>query len=211
MEHSEAVETMAAERYTLGEMTPDERDRFEEHFFDCSECSQSVRDGAIIADGTRSARVRQAAPSKPAWWATAAVAAALLAVVGYQNMVTIPHIRHETAVPAARIVAHAVSLLTTGSRSGDAALVSVAPDEEVPLYFDVPPENPYPSYVAEVRDAAGKVKASSQIPAAAAHETVLMVIRPGVLSAGRYEIAVSGVNGAKREIVAHYPFEARFR
>jgi hypothetical protein len=42
MEHEEAVETYAAERYFLGEMDRAEEGAFEEHFFACTECGQSV-------------------------------------------------------------------------------------------------------------------------------------------------------------------------
>ena len=36
MNHVEAVKTLAIERYLLEEMTPEERDAFEEHFFSCA-------------------------------------------------------------------------------------------------------------------------------------------------------------------------------
>jgi hypothetical protein len=222
MEHSEAIETMAAERYALGEMTPEERDLFEEHYFDCSVCSQSVRDGAAIAAGSRAAATTTTtttiatAPAAAAplrrrnTWLPAAVAAALVAVVGYQNFVTIPHLRG-AAAPAIRI-AHPVSLLMAETRGGSVAPVDVARDEDVQFYFDVPPETPYPSYIAEVRDAAGTVLATQPISAAEARETVSIIIRAGVVGAGNGEVVVSGTDAAKRKLpLAHYPFEVRFR
>jgi hypothetical protein len=223
MEHSEAVETMAAERYALGEMEAEERDRFEEHFFDCGDCSQSVRDGATIASAVRldatpaanhpsavrsAAAMRGTGAPRLAWW-SAAAAAALLAIVGYQNLVTIPSLRG--GAPPAAHLAHPVSLLMVETRGGVSAPIVVGRDEEVSFYFDVPPETPYASYVADVRDGAGALRASLPIAAADAHVTVLMAIRPGVLEAGNYELAVSGVRGATRIVIAHYPFEVRFR
>ena len=53
MEHSEATETMASARYLLGELTEEERERFEEHFFGCSECARDVRDGSAMMDSIR--------------------------------------------------------------------------------------------------------------------------------------------------------------
>ena len=50
MDHSEAVQKMAAERYLLDELTPDEREAFEEHFFDCPECALDLRVGAAFVD-----------------------------------------------------------------------------------------------------------------------------------------------------------------
>jgi hypothetical protein len=43
MEHDEAVETMAAERYILNDMAPEESDAFESHFSECPECAEDVR------------------------------------------------------------------------------------------------------------------------------------------------------------------------
>ena len=53
MDHTEAIETMAAQRYVLDEMTPEDRDAFEEHFFGCAECHADVKDGETIADTLR--------------------------------------------------------------------------------------------------------------------------------------------------------------
>ena len=48
MNHSEAVEQMASERYLLNELTPDARDAFEEHVFDCPECALDLRAGTLF-------------------------------------------------------------------------------------------------------------------------------------------------------------------
>lgn len=43
MTHEQAVESMAAERYVLDEMPEIERYRFEEHFFECTDCAETMR------------------------------------------------------------------------------------------------------------------------------------------------------------------------
>ena len=43
MDHEQAVLTLAVERYLLDEMPPSERDGFEEHYFECVECGESLR------------------------------------------------------------------------------------------------------------------------------------------------------------------------
>src|SRR3974390_2810788 len=48
MDHQEAIETKAAERYLINEMTPELREAFEEHAFDCPECSLDLRAGAAF-------------------------------------------------------------------------------------------------------------------------------------------------------------------
>jgi len=37
--HEEAVQTLATEKYLLGELRPELRHQFEEHLFDCRQCA----------------------------------------------------------------------------------------------------------------------------------------------------------------------------
>jgi hypothetical protein len=53
MEHQQAVQNLAVESYLLGEMSPRERDAFEEHFFECSLCGEDVRAAAQFMEDAR--------------------------------------------------------------------------------------------------------------------------------------------------------------
>jgi Putative zinc-finger len=95
MTHTQAIETMAAERYLLDEMSEIERFRFEEHFFDCEECAETMRLGHrlrtdakhifVAAPASAAERRVESVPvARPAWrpslrvalpWAAAAVLA----------------------------------------------------------------------------------------------------------------------------------------
>src|SRR5258708_12600970 len=75
MNHAESVESMAVERYLLKEMQLAERDAFEEHFFDCSECAAGVRAGAAIVATVRSSKAKPQARPRLAWISVAAAAA----------------------------------------------------------------------------------------------------------------------------------------
>src|SRR4051794_6317621 len=104
MDHIQAVNTLAAERYMLGEMTEAERQDFEEHYFSCGECADDVRAGGVMEDGARagflgSGSVRAAATvvQMPApksrsrsvalpW----AIAATFALVAGYQALTVEP-------------------------------------------------------------------------------------------------------------------------
>src|ERR1700719_1444646 len=109
MDHSDAVKQMTAERFLLDELTPEEREDFEAHLFDCPECALDLRAGAafideakaqlpqLIADSSAPARAETKKPKKDTnpwflWWrpAFAAVAFASMLVLGYQNLVTYP-------------------------------------------------------------------------------------------------------------------------
>ena len=116
MTHQQALETMAAERYLLDEMTEVERHAFEEHFFDCDDCAQDVRlgeqiRGEVRAAGDRGPRAHVADArtanvvefnKRPAWRRASTVvpwaAAAMLAVTaGYQSLVVVPALRQAIA------------------------------------------------------------------------------------------------------------------
>src|SRR5260221_4650415 len=84
MEHAEATESMAAERYLLGEMTPEDRDAFEEHFFGCGACATDVRDGARVGAAIRAEkanRTRQPHRFVAMQWVAAAATVMVLAGV----------------------------------------------------------------------------------------------------------------------------------
>ena len=53
MEHDEAIRSGAAERYVARELSPAERDAFEDHFFDCKECAEDVRFELTFAANAR--------------------------------------------------------------------------------------------------------------------------------------------------------------
>jgi len=112
MTHQQALDTMAAERYLLDEMTELEKHAFEEHFFDCSDCATEVRLGERIRVEVRSVRnldsktiERSTRDSnviefnkRPAWrrplillpWA---VAATIALAASYQSLVVVPGLR----------------------------------------------------------------------------------------------------------------------
>ena len=53
MDHNEALQLQAAEKYVLGELPPPLRDEFEEHFFGCQECALDVKAAAGFVDNAR--------------------------------------------------------------------------------------------------------------------------------------------------------------
>ena len=75
MDHLQAVNTLAAERYLLEEMTDPQRDEFEGHFFTCRECAEDLRAGAIMLDGARSGLITSGTvATAPARWPAQLVA-----------------------------------------------------------------------------------------------------------------------------------------
>src|SRR6266700_794336 len=117
MEHDEAIRLMVAEQYLLDELSPELRDEFEEHFFDCGECALDVRTGAmfieqskiVLAERPNEAHTLAPEPVRGGWlgWLRPAFAvpvmALLLAVVGYQNLVTYPQLQQAQVLPWASV------------------------------------------------------------------------------------------------------------
>jgi hypothetical protein len=98
MEHSEALALNATDRYLLSELTAAEADAFEEHYFDCAECSEELRVGMQFMEGgrklVRETSERALAPvvpiasrAKPRFsWIPSAAAAMLLLAIGLPMM-----------------------------------------------------------------------------------------------------------------------------
>jgi hypothetical protein len=124
MEHQRAVQNLAVESYLLGEMSPSEREAFEEHFFECSVCGEDVRAAAKFMEEARNIlgedaraddRLKSGRPLSgssrtakkpgggrtPGWlvWLkpqfAAPVMAALLVLVGLESFQIIPNLRRQ--------------------------------------------------------------------------------------------------------------------
>ena len=107
MDHTEAVRLQAVEKYILGELPPLLRAQFEEHYFDCADCALNLRAGVAFAAASRlyfaesTVREKVAHAPRTGWfdWLKPLVAvpafAALIAVIAYQNTVSIPHLKQE--------------------------------------------------------------------------------------------------------------------
>src|SRR5271168_754866 len=53
MNHNEATQLGAAEKYVLRELADEQREAFEDHFFNCRECNADVKEAMIFADTAR--------------------------------------------------------------------------------------------------------------------------------------------------------------
>jgi hypothetical protein len=65
MDHETAVRTSATERYFLGELTGQDQDGFEEHYFMCPECAEDVRALTVFAANAKAVFRQKAAGPTP--------------------------------------------------------------------------------------------------------------------------------------------------
>jgi hypothetical protein len=233
MEHLEAIQLKAAERYLLGELSGDLREQFEDHFFSCIECAQDVEAGAIFVDGARQILGRESAqpeaavrrPAKPesrGWFgallrpAFAGPALAVLLVFAvYQNAVLIP--RMKSAIEQARTpqLVTSFTLIAQDSRGGDTLMIQVPRDVTFSLFADIPPEKHLSSYTCVVESESGTRQFSINVPAGLASDAIQVSVPPSVLKAGKYFMIVRGpepvsATGQTQLEVARFPFTLAF-
>jgi hypothetical protein len=223
MDHKEAAQSMAVERYLLGEFGPEERNGFEEHFFSCQECAQEIRAGAALLQSARAAFARErqveasipvdvTRPAKSDWFAwlrpvfAVPAFALLLLVVGFQNFVQLPALeRSLTASNAPDLLPSAY--LASGSSRGEEHVVTAKAGQPVLLLIDIPgPGNA--AYTAELYDASDKKQWSLAIPEDAVKESLPLRI-PGGQPAGTYSLVVRKAGAPESGEVARYAFTLR--
>jgi hypothetical protein len=206
MDHELAVKSQACEKYLLGELSPERREAFEEHYFSCVECATQLRIAAELVGATRAILATEPTDlSKRAvtaaddvrvprgWfpWLQPIFAipafAALLLVIGYQNFVTIPHWKHA----AAPRVLPMFSLISANTRGDEGLVFSVAPDEPFGVYLDVPTDPAYSIYQLRLEDPSGASSLLRSLTAQEAQKTQVVIVQPGK-RAGKSTIVVSG-------------------
>jgi hypothetical protein len=199
MDHKLATDSMAAERYLLGELNSDERKDFETHAFACDECGNAISDGLAFIDNGRAV---VSAQRRFRWrsvmtWAPSAVAAALAVVV------ILDHAPRREPQPTQYIQV----LKGHSLEPSRAAVQHVRSGEPAVLYLNITDQS-QPKYVCDLRDASGHVRSTVPITREQTQEIVpVALLRP--LPAGSYELVVYGVreDGSRGPEVASYPFE----
>jgi hypothetical protein len=220
MDHQQATESTAVEKYLLDELTPEMRDAFEEHFFDCQECASDVRATAGFMDAAKREfqanplpKPRVAAKNKPrlaflrpalAW---SALAASLL-VIAYQNVVVYPRFRSEIAELRVPEILPSLSLVGGNSRSGEVPAVSVGGARPFLLSLDIPTEDRFSSYTCLLYAPSGSLVWRVDVPSQSARDTVSIRVPSTNRPSGEYTLTVqgNGKTGSPGTDLAHYRF-----
>jgi hypothetical protein len=205
MDHLEALQTQAAEKYVLGELPENLRDAYEEHFFDCTECSKDVKALASFIAASREIFEHQANQKFPtkkelasdrAWfsWLRPAIAlpiAALVAVITYQNLVTFPAAKKQTPIVSAQVYESAFRLQGS-TRGGPASTVTVQPSRSFALEFDFTPTQSFASYTGRVLDQSGNPVVQFDLSSEQDNKEVHLVIPGGIVQTGNYDLVIAG-------------------
>lgn len=221
MNHEEAINRLAAERYLLGDMEEQERAAFEEHYLNCAKCLEDVTFGdefmkaaapvaRELALAERSGQARERASGgffswlrtglkspAPAW----AMVVVLGVVATYQGL----H-REKGAYPESRLV-------LTGMAHGasDVKLVRARQESILSLGVEYARSGEFLSYRAEILSQSGEVKSTVAVADNEAGNMAWIALLAKTLDAGRYSVVIKGktVDGTEKE-VGRGAFELQF-
>jgi len=228
MDHDVVVREKMTEKYLLNELDPKARDEFEEHFFDCRDCALDVRATAEFVEHSKVVLAEQDTANdtardqgrvfvpvpRPAWFGwwrplvTAPVMVLLLAVVGYQNLVTLPQMAKTLNNPQVL----PWTSVNIGTYGAEARTITVPTGSGFLLFVRIPPDGNYVSYKADLYNPAGKLEWSLTIPAAESQDQWPVQVPAANRQAGTYALVVHGTTaaGESRE-VGRTSFELQLR
>jgi len=220
MNHDKAAQTATAERYLLGELTPNEAGEFEEHYFDCKACAEDVRLlGAFLAntkavlEDKRETEQQQAfqRATEVKWWRrfvpvpALATAAAFACSTFYLALVKIPGL--ESQYEYAYAMTGVDSGVLRAETRGDETRLDIAPDQKVlVLELDVNPPRAVPSYQTELRGPADRLVYSRSVKAPRPGAPLHLLVPTRHLSAGSYTLIVTTEPGGPGAWSSSYRF-----
>jgi hypothetical protein len=236
MDHNEAIRLQSAVKYVLGELSQAQRDEYEEHYFDCAECAVDIKALATFADNAREVLRQEKANqlavaavlARPVWlrWLQPVVAvpafAALLLIIAYQNVVTIPQARNTSSRAVAEVYGRSFLLLPSDTRGGNETAVNkvpleVRPNEGFLLQLDFIPSASFPAYLGQLRDASGRVLQQLTVPAEKAKKELHLPVPAGLISRpGQYSLVFLGADPVSGKAVndsklQYFTFNVAFR
>jgi Putative zinc-finger len=214
MDHREAIDTYAPDRYLLGQLSAAEADAFEEHYFDCLTCAADVRVGMSLMEGGRRLVREEAVAPAPApvveietrrrrgvRWIPAAAAAAVIALLGNVGVL----MRMQNAVP--RIIVGGAFFTGETRKELTPPQTILLPDEATTmLSVDIAPDRPYERYEARVVRGDEIVHDVSLTPADIADTVNIPLPDPGP---GTYDLVIIGLNPAGETEIVRHQFEVK--
>ncbi len=209
MDHLEAKRIQAAEKYVLGELTPEIRDEYEEHYFDCEDCTADLKAASAFVGIGKQIFTEEAARQAPevrkrerggfsSWfaWLRPAIAvpvmAALVAVIVYQDVTSVPaRVSHEGATEAQAY--RATYRIQGATRGGsEPTKVMVNAQEAFGVDFDFTPSQTLANYEGRLTDANGNAVMKFQLAGNLTNQEVHLGIPAGIVKSGLYTLVING-------------------
>lgn len=220
MENAHDPQFQLAERYFLGELTDDEAESFEAHYFECQRCAEYVVEEMAMLESGRHVAAALPAPqrnSAPAAnvtpiadkrprhrsWLPAAAAAILVLAVGA------PLLMRNRATPTVEFVEPQL-LQFSADRSSDAAPPTFAVGAPIMIDAEIALPPGFSRFELTVRDTATGAIIDRLLTLTPERAEATVPLLLSNLSAGSYEVVIEGVReDGKRSPVGSKPFEVR--
>jgi len=214
MDHETALRTSATERYFLGELTGQDRDGFEEHYFMCPECAEDVRALTVFAANAKAVFRQEAAGPAPqaglllsgrVLWLSAALNVGLLLGVGYGLLKVRPAIQRELAEARAPQFVQDVPVLGVSRGPGAAREISSTTSR---IVFSFYLTQPFRNIGYEVKDESGAVRSRQILPAPPKEDSgeSHLSLSTADLKPGAYEIRFWGVGDSGESPIGQSKF-----
>jgi hypothetical protein len=196
--HAEAMKGQMAEHFALGTLNPEDRARFEAHFFDCNDCFENVRIASEFLQHSR--RVLSRDPEKGAFArffadlrrsATVIMALLFLVTVGFgvQQHIEVTHLQAP--------VQGQVTYLYEKTRSpGKEEIINVTRGVGTSLKVGFPSQDEFKSYRALILSEPDK-KVLYTVPLVVERDdsSAMIIFPPETLRDGTYSILIQGTLG----------------
>jgi anti-sigma factor RsiW len=211
MDHLDAEQMKAVERYTLGDLSVSEVEEFERHFFDCPQCSEELRALTIFEENARAlfsepdptpAPLPQPSGrrwSSPPFFRQLSPALGALVIGILTGYIAFSSHERAEAVSAYPLYAQA--------RGEETIVAPAANSQFFTLYLDRTWDGDDSSYRAIVRDSSGAMKFDIPVASVAPGQAIHVLVPRHTLVAGKYILAITGSNSQE---LARFPFTLRF-
>lgn len=214
MTHADAIRLYAAERYVMGELSPAERDSYEDHYFSCVECAQEVTAASRLGEQVRTAGLNIAQPvqvsrNKPRtkgvflhWLSGPLPAWSVAAMLGFALLRQSP--APDKALTPTALISY--NLTHLGSRSAEQIqIIRPVADRPFTLLIAIPPDPSAVSFEVAVVGTDAKEKLRVPIAVDQANDTVQLLADSSILPPGDYQLMVVAVakNNNKQTIISN--------
>lgn len=225
MNHQQALETMATERYLLREMTPEERRLFEEHYLECAECLEAVTFGTDFLEAgqevAREQRHARTTAAVPTWrerllpvfagWlrpAPALAFALLLCLLGIGYQINTIHQQQQTIADLKGLRPEFRLVVAGEARGGpgEARVITVRRNTQLSVKVEFAPGEQFTPYRADILAHGRAVKYSLPLSVGPSDDSVSFSIPAEALGPGTYALVIrrQSRNGNSKDLEKHF-------
>jgi hypothetical protein len=227
MNHQEAENTKATERYLLREMTNEERMAFEHHYLDCAECLEAVTFGADFLDSGHELAEEKGVQQSAAlpWYrrtfsalrpmlkpapAIALTAAVVLAAFSAYQQKRITN--QQNLIADLKAPSQEFRYVVSGAQRRGSNAIVLSRNERLSLLINFVPKHEFTSYRAEITGPGLPTGYSVPVAVTEQDYSVMVSLPAAVLTGGDYQVNFLGrVEGGEETKLVSNSFEVKLK